>query len=338
MLAFWKNNHCLAYCLWPLSLIYRSIIWIRRYLYRWKLKKTIYFSVPIIVVGNITVGGTGKTPLVIWLAHFLKKQGWRPGIVSRGYGGRALHYPYRVTSSSAVTEVGDEALLIVRKTHCPMWIDPKRVRAVQNLLTQIPCDVVISDDGLQHTALGRALEIIVVDGQRRFGNGFCLPAGPLREPVTRLQQADFVVINTDQSTDEWTMQIKPDYFYALQRPQNRQTVDYFLHNKNIHVIAAIGHPQRFFTSLRCLGLRFTEHVFSDHYVFKQEDLDYGDDSLIIMTEKDAMKCEAFADQRFWVVAVQIECDQRFSKALLEKLITTIISSENQTGVKKDFER
>lgn len=317
IMQFWYSKNVKSFILLPLAFLYYVIISLRKFIYKIGLKKAKHFSVPVIIVGNITVGGTGKTPLVIWLAHLLKQQGFKPGIVSRGYGGKTEHYPLTVIPQSVVTKTGDEALLIARNTQCPVVIDPRRINAVQTLLQNTECDIVISDDGLQHYALGRSIEIAVIDGARRFGNGFYLPAGPLRESVDRLASVDFVVSNGIAQTHEYAMQLMVNQFNQVTQPDVKVDANFFI-NKNIHAVAGIGNPSRFFATLRQLGLTIIEHPFPDHYLFKRTDFNYGDDAIIVMTEKDAVKCEQFANQNFWYLPVQAEV-AGLEQVLLAKL-------------------
>lgn len=318
MLNLW-NKSFVAYLLWPFSLLYRALIFFRRKLYQFNIKKSNRFSVPIVVIGNITVGGTGKTPLVIAIAQFLKKKGWRPGIVSRGYAGKADHYPLQVHANSNPREVGDEPLLMVRHTDCPTIVDPNRSRGVKTLLGKTNCNIVLSDDGLQHLALGRDIEIAVIDGQRRFGNGFCLPAGPLREPISRLKTVDFIVTKGKAANpNEFEMLLIPDHFYQLIQPENKKNSDYF-YRKKLHAVAGIGNPDQFFCSLRLLGLTFTEHPFPDHHFFKPRDFNYGNDAVILMTEKDAVKCAGLVDARLWCLKAKAKLDDDFFNALLNRI-------------------
>lgn len=210
LLRKWYSSRPLFFWLIPFATVYRCIIFLRRWLYRHHWFKSTKFSVPVIVVGNITVGGTGKTPCVIALTKLLREAGFRPGIISRGYGGHALHYPQWVNPISDPALVGDEAVLLARATQCPVVVAPKRVLAAKELLTNTDCNVLLSDDGLQHYALARTLEIAVIDGQRRLGNGFCLPAGPLREPEKRLNEVDFIICNDgDVQAGEYAMHLLP---------------------------------------------------------------------------------------------------------------------------------
>ncbi len=317
----WYTDTPYKYLLLPLSKLYEGVIKIRKNYYQKKSKINGEFQVPIIVVGNITVGGTGKTPLTIWLANFLKEQGYKPGIVSRGYGGKAFIYPQIVTAESDPAVVGDEPLLIVQHTQCPLIVDPDRVNAVRTLLKNNSCDVVISDDGLQHYNLPRDLEILVIDGDRRFGNGLCLPAGPLREPISRCKEIDFVVTNGLAQSGEFQMVLAPEKIVNIADPKNTQSAGEFV-GKIVHAVAGIGNPHRFFQSLRQMGMTVAEHVFPDHYYFTPQDINYGADAIVIMTEKDAVKCRSFADARHWCLPVRAQIDHEFGKQLLNRLTSS----------------
>ncbi|SRR5579883_312796 len=306
--------HFLTLLLLPFSGLFASCIFLRRFLYRVGIIKTSYFDVPIIVVGNITVGGTGKTPFVIWLADFLISQGYRPGIVSRGAGGKPHHQPYWVQPQDSANEVGDEAVLLAQRSQCPVVISIDRVAAVRELLRQRQCDMVISDDGLQHYRLGRDIEIAIVDGVRRFGNGHLLPAGPLREPLSRLRSVDFVVVNgeTTLPLTSFKMTLQPtDLISFLNLPT--------LTEKKVHAIAAIGHPERFFLTLKQAGFDVIPHVFPDHHLYQPHELDFNDVLPIIMTEKDAVKCQSFADKRYWFLRVTAKIEGGLEQELLTKL-------------------
>ncbi len=318
MLKIWQKKNFLAYLLWPLSFIYRIFIFLRRKFYQFHFLKINYLSIPVIVVGNITIGGTGKTPVVIALALFLKEKGWRPGIISRGYGGNTKHFPCLVHQNSNAREVGDEPILIARHTGCPTMIDPDRSRGAKSLLKRSNCNIVISDDGLQHLSLGRDIEIVVVDGERRFGNNFCLPAGPLREPVSRLNSVDFVISKEIPQTNEFKLCLIPDYFYQLIQTKNKQSKEFFL-GKKVHAVAGIGNPDQFFKTLRKLGLNIIEHPFPDHYLFKPRDFNYGDDAIVIMTEKDAVKCVGFVDARLWCLRTKTALDNNFLNTILNRI-------------------
>ncbi|MGB6976393.1 MAG: tetraacyldisaccharide 4'-kinase [Gammaproteobacteria bacterium] len=315
---WWQKPSCICYCLTPFALGYRTIIALRRWCYQFGLKKSQHFPIPVIVVGNITVGGTGKTPLVIWLCDFLRQRGLRPGVVSRGYGGSQNHHPCWVTSTSNPAQVGDEAVLIAQKTTCPMVIGKRRAQAVETLLANTDCNVILSDDGLQHYALARDLELIVIDGVRRFGNGACLPAGPLREPLSRLKTADFLITNGLPKLGEYSFNLNSGAIYNILDP--KQIWDTARTTQCIiHAVAGIGHPERFFITLRQLGFSIIEHVFPDHYVYRAEDLQFPDNYPIIMTEKDAVKCRNFADERYWCLPVHAQPDPDFITAFSDTL-------------------
>ncbi len=319
----WYQKHYLRFLLAPGSGLFRCIVAVRRQLYKIGMLKTTKFAVPVIVVGNITVGGSGKTPLVIWLAAMLKTHGMQPGIVSRGYGGSAQRYPQWVDLASDPSKVGDEPLLIAKRTGCPTVVDPNRVRAVTALLQKTNCNIVISDDGLQHYALARDIEIAVIDGERRLGNQYCLPAGPLREPVSRLQNVDFVVVSgTNKFANEYSMLLQPSIPINLANP-SRKWSRAVASDSTVHAVAGIGNPQRFFRSLQQFNLAPIEHVFADHYPFAQTDFNFSNECVIIMTEKDAMKCQTFADERFWYLPINAELEDIFKKNILTTLSAII---------------
>lgn len=315
----WYRDHStLTLALLPFSWLFYTLVTLRRFLYQKKLKKTYYFSAPVIVVGNITVGGTGKTPLVVWLAHYLKKQGYRPGIVSRGVGGKRRYKPRWVNENADPRNLGDEAVLLARRTNCPMVVGIDRVAAVKELLEKTNCNVVISDDGLQHYRLGRHVEIAVIDGARRFGNGSMLPAGPLREPQARLQQTDFIVTQGQAEQNEFAMHLQGSYLVSVADENKKVFLDNF-RDKKVHAVAAIGNPERFFATLREKNLSIIEHRFSDHYHYQARHISFEDELPVIMTEKDAVKCKSIADERHWFLPVEAKIDERFGVKLLEKL-------------------
>jgi tetraacyldisaccharide 4'-kinase len=303
----------------PLSLVFKALVQLRRFLYRARLLRVTRLPVPVIVVGNISVGGTGKTPLVITIARRLRALGWSPGIVSRGHQGNNK-LPLEVTTDSAAAKVGDEPLLLVRKSGVPVWTGRDRPAAGSALLrAHSECDVLLSDDGLQHYALARDVEIIVVDGERRFGNGFLLPAGPLREPVSRLTDADAIVIHGDTKLDgaslpkQFLMRLSGSVFYNIAHPEHTAHADEF-RGKRLHAAAGIGNPQRFFAHLKSLGLECGVTAFPDHHVFSASDLPVSADA-VLMTEKDAVKCRSFARDNWWALAVEAEVDERLFEFL-----------------------
>jgi len=302
----------------PISALFFLAVISRRLLYRLGFLQSYRIPVPVIVVGNITVGGTGKTPLVLWLVDFLRQHGYRPGIISRGYGSRA-HAPQSVTSSSDPLLVGDEPVLLAQRAQCPVWVGRQRVDVARALLSARPdCDVLISDDGMQHYALQRDVEIAVVDGVRRFGNGMLLPAGPLREPKTRLNSVDAVVINGGRVfAGEYAMQLVGDCFRQLKRAVVASPADFS--GKQLHALAGIGHPSRFFNQLNALGLKVKEHPFPDHHAYQPHELQFGDAGEILMTEKDAVKCAAFAPDNAWALVVDAQVDAALGNRILEKI-------------------
>ncbi len=316
---YWYAPTPVVVPLLPLAGLYCVAVLVRRALYRHGLRRVHHAAVPVIVVGNLTIGGTGKTPLVIWLAQFLKERGYRPGIVSRGYRGRARHWPQQVRSDSDPAMVGDEPVLIARHCACPLAVGPDRVRAVTELLAHHPCDVVISDDGLQHYRLGRSVEIVVIDGVRRYGNGFCLPAGPLREPLGRLRSVDLLVVSGLAGRGEHALRLEGRQAWRVDEPSRRVGLDTLRGGGAVHAVAGIGHPERFFDALRRAGLEVVPHPFPDHHRFRREDLEFGDARPVLMTEKDAVKCERFAAEHWWYVPLQAMPDERFGEAVLERL-------------------
>ncbi|MDQ3267583.1 MAG: tetraacyldisaccharide 4'-kinase [Pseudomonadota bacterium] len=315
----WYRNTPLHVILLPVSFVFRMLAATRRALYRNGILTSVKLPVPIIVVGNITVGGSGKTPLTLWLAQQLIDSGWHPGIISRGHGGTTLS-TLAVHASSSPDEAGDEAVLMAQRKLCPVWIGRDRVGAARALLQAHPeCDIVLSDDGLQHYRLQRDFEIAVVDGIRRFGNGFLLPAGPLREPISRLAQVDAVVVHGSMITKgQHSMQLHGDSFYNLLNPNTIAQVADF-NGQCLYAIAGIGHPQRFFTHLNRLGLKVQAHPFPDHHCFTPADLDYPDADAILMTEKDAVKCTTFANEKCWVLRVDAQLDSLLTQQILERL-------------------
>lgn len=318
----WQTINIISLALWPLSIIYCVIVVLRRLAYQIGGLKSYAIDLPVMVVGNITVGGTGKTPLVIWLVDWLKTQGHRPGIVLRGYGGNSNTWPRRVQAETSPIEVGDEAVLLASRTGCPVVVAPDRVAAARELVSNTDCTIIISDDGLQHYRMRRDYEISVVDGQRGYGNGFCLPAGPLREPVARAKMVNLVVINGRPKKGALTMEIKPVVFRNLKSNQKVSLGEF--QNRAVHAIAGIGNPDRFFNTLGDIGIVATIHPFPDHYRFGESDLDFGDDRDIIMTEKDAVKCVHFTGANCWA----LEVDAVPSAAVVERLTFWI----EETGV------
>ncbi len=314
----WYNNNALTLLLRPLSWLYCSMMFVRRLAYALGLLKRHQLSVPVIVVGNLTVGGTGKTPVVVHIAHLLKRSGYSPGIISRGYGGKARSWPQQVRPDADPTMVGDEAILISRRSGCPMAVGPDRVKTATLLQQHSGCDIIISDDGLQHYALNRDVEIVVVDGMRRFGNGLCLPAGPLREPISRKEKVDFVITNGTASRNEYAMRYQGETLVSLNDRDITQPLSE-LKGQDVHVIAGIGNPIRFFEQMRRKGLQVIEHAFSDHHPYAAKDFVFNDDKAVLMTEKDAVKCQRYVAENSWYLPIDIEMKNDFDVQLLTLL-------------------
>ena len=323
LLTAWQRRGVIACLLWPLSFIFNLLIVTRLALYALGIFRITILPVPVIVVGNIFVGGTGKTPLVIWIIQLLQEQGWKPAVISRGYGSSAQQVR-AVEKNSHANEVGDEPLLIAKRTGVPVFIGRDRAAAGLALLQAHPnVNIIISDDGLQHYALGRNIEIQLSDS-RGNGNGWLLPAGPLREPATR--QSDFYVVNTSEESagDAYTMQLVPvDAERLLDRTQRKSLRD-FSFVQSVAAVAGIGHPERFFTTLRSHGISLTTtQALPDHFDYATNPFADIEASAILITEKDAVKCmqhNAIAnDVRIWVVPVQAHVDASLAKHILEKL-------------------
>ena len=324
---YWYRSTPLGIVLYLPSLLFRLAVALRRGLYRAGVFGAATLPVPVIVVGNITVGGTGKTPLVLWLSNLLRKHGMHPGIISRGYGGRA-GAPQCVTAASDPATCGDEPLLLAQRSEAPVWVGTDRAAAARALLGAHPeCDVIVSDDGLQHYRLARNIEIAVVDGARGVGNGLMLPAGPLREPPSRLTTVDAIIINASQAAGvgfrartpaAFAMALQNRGFHNLLNPDHRAAPELF-QNRRVHAVAGIGNPRRFFEHLQRLGIAFTAHPFPDHYAFSARDLEFADADFVVMTEKDAVKCRSFASEKHWVLRVDAEIDPAFGELIMKKL-------------------
>lgn len=313
----WYGRSPWVWPLLPLSLLYRGAVALRRQAYRLGLLPSFEAGVPVVVVGNVTVGGTGKTPVVIALAKWLRDQGWRPAIVSRGYGGRATRQARRVLPDSDPQEVGDEPLLLARHGGCPVAVCRRRIDAVALLLQQTDCDVIVTDDGLQHYALHRDLELCVISGTRRLGNGWCLPAGPLREPASRLKEVDYVLCMGSASPGEWRVRRIAEELRAV-ADERRNRLLQELRGKRVHAVAGIGDPPQFFATLREAGLEIIEHTFADHHVYVTGDLAFGDDLPIVMTEKDAVKCRRLCGANAWYLPSHAEMDAALLQQLAER--------------------
>ena len=324
----WMQRGWLACLLWPLSLIFGLVLKLRLYLYRSGGLQQHKLPVPVIIVGNIFIGGTGKTPLTVWLLNQLKDKGYQPGVISRGYG-RSLDAPCAVTTSSLAPEVGDEAILIAQQSHCPVVVGRNRFEAGVKLLSAFPdVNVIVSDDGLQHLALSRDIEIVLFDS-RGVGNGWLLPAGPLREPIAR--KRDITVVNLSEG-EQADLALPPDLIRmklegtrACQLMDASQTkvLSKLAPSLNIVAAAGIGHPERFFSMLRKQGVHFTALPLPDHYSYEINPFQDIVADLILITEKDAVKCRQLQqmanDSRIWVVSAEAHIDY----VLVEKIVTML---------------
>lgn len=334
----WLDRHgyslnLTAVLLWPLSILFGSVVCVRRRLYQIGFFKSQSVGAPVIIVGNISVGGTGKTPLVARLVELLREAGYKPGIISRGYGGQSKEWPRHVTMDSHPGEVGDEPVLLAQRCRCPIVVAPDRVAAAKALFARYDCNVIVSDDGLQHYRLQRDIEIAVVDGQRRLGNGACFPAGPLRERPSRLNEVDFVIGNGAARGHEYLMCLRGDTAINLVDPCITSTLAGF-RRTTVHAVAGIGDPGRFFDHLRHARLRIIKHPFPDHHPFRPEELRFPQDLPVLMTEKDAIKCRSFASENWWVAPVSAQLDPEFEEQFLRRLATIAMAK----GVRRDNPR
>jgi len=308
----WYGRSLLSAMLLPLSWLFAGAVTLRRVAFRIGLRSVVRVSCPVVIVGNLTVGGTGKTPLVIWLAERLRESGQVPGIVSRGYGGSSSSWPRDVAPGSDPREVGDEAVMVAARTGAIVVAGPDRVAAAERAIAR-GADVVLADDGLQHYRLARDCELAIVDGERGLGNGRLLPAGPLREPRSRLEHVDLIVLNSRAATRpaESLITTVPEVSIAIV-PGNarclfgeRECKLEAFAGRRVHAVAGIGNPQAFFAALRALQIEVDEHPLPDHAGIGVEDIVFDDDAPVLMTEKDAVKCRAIADERHWAVSARL---------------------------------
>src|SRR5271155_4836330 len=318
----WYDRASPPWWLLPLSSVYGAAVGSRRYLYAKRLRRSIRVPVPVIVVGNLSVGGTGKTPLVCWLVSHLAERGFKPGVVTRGYGG-ASGDARIIDASAGPDAVGDEPILLVRRTGAPVAVGRDRPAAAQ-LLVNAGCDVVVSDDGLQHYALARDCEIVVIDGERRFGNGSLLPAGPLREPKGRLAAADAVVVNGGSTPLDGTFSMRLEAGSASSVVGVAVKALSEFAGRTVHAVAGIGNPQRFFDMLRAHGIEVVAHPLPDHARLRAADISFGDERSVLMTEKDAVKCAGIAGPHHWYVPVTASFGGGESKMLLD-IVTRAMS-------------
>ncbi len=332
------NLNWLSLLLFPFSLLYCLIISIRKFCYQQQFFKSSSCQVPVIVIGNITVGGNGKTPLIIYLLEELKRRGYTPGVVSRGYGAENPQLKKgNVLSVDVVNEAemyGDEPWMIAKKTKSPVVVGIKRAQAAEYLVNKFACDIVLSDDGLQHYAMSRDIEICVVDTSKLFGNGLCLPAGPLREPVSRLKEVNYIIYHQtggeNNNDQEIHMQLDFDQIYSLDsflpadgftlvEGSKEKLIISELKNKTFHAVAGIANPKRFFNQLRNYGLNVIEHPFADHHQFIQADFEFAGDYPVIMTEKDAVKCYSFGLNDCFYISVKATLSIDLVGSIIDKI-------------------
>ncbi|PVX40624.1 lipid-A-disaccharide kinase [Pasteurella langaaensis DSM 22999] len=319
---FWYSNSKIAYLLLPFSLLFWLISTIRRFLFQTGLLKSYKAPVPVIIVGNLSVGGNGKTPVVVWLVEQLQQRGLTCGVISRGYGSQSEHYPLLVNAETDPVIGGDEPVLIAKRTGVPVSISPNRQQAVELLLESHDCDVIISDDGLQHYKLQRDVEIVVMDAARELGNGFVLPAGPLRELPSRLKSVDLIITNgVENRYSDVVMQLVPHFAINLVTNEKRALADF----QQGVAIAGIGNPQRFFDMLQGLGIQLTQtQAFQDHQKFTAELFQtLPSNQPLFMTEKDAVKCGQFAQNNWWYVPVDAQMQSHKTSSKLTALFAQI---------------
>ena len=332
----WYREHARASLLQPLAWAYGAAVALRRRAYAGGWARSASAGRPLVVVGNLTVGGTGKTPLPRWLARALGSQGLRVGIVARGYGSRNGGGPRRVDAACRWQEVGDEPLLLARRSGCPTVIGTDRLAAARALAAE-GVDVIIADDGLQHLRLARDCEIVVIDGARGFGNGHLLPAGPLREPTTRLLQVDAIVVNGDLT--HGSLALLPSAVLAMQLTASEAvSVDERVRRplasfqgQRVHAVAGIGNPQRFFAELRNHGMEVIEHAFPDHHPLTAAEVAFADALPVLMTEKDAVKCGTFPSPRLWYVPVTAQLAPHDAHELLTRVLAKVRGSVRAGG-------
>ena len=317
----------------PLAWIFQLVVAVRRMLYSLRVLPSGHPGVPVIVIGNISVGGTGKTPLTLWLAGQLALKGLKAGIATRGYGG-ATRRARMVAPDADPREFGDEPVLLARRAGCLVCVGASRLDAARELVSK-GCQVILCDDGLQHLALRREMEIAVVDAARGLGNGWMLPAGPLRESARRLAEVDMVVLNGPESPDLRVsaasivrMVLEPGAVRSVAGNSQARLDDF--RGRRVHAYAGIGNPERFFAMLRANGIGFVAHGFADHHQYELRDFMTGDDDPILMTEKDAVKCAPVADGRMWYVPVTAQLPEVDAAQLLG-LVDSILAGGVKTG-------
>ncbi len=318
----WYEGAPSGLILLPLSGIYWLLLKLRALLYRCGILHTHKALAPVVVVGNITAGGTGKTPTVIWLVEQLRTRGYKPGIVSRGYGGSKSGTSMRVDADSDAAVVGDEPVLLAQRGQCPVVVDADRVRAA-SMLVDDGVDVIVADDGLQHLRLRRDFEICVIDGSRMLGNERILPAGPLRESAQRLQSVDHVLVNGGNYDGATRFDLAANEAQRLNGSLVRPLQGF--KDTTVHAVAGIGNPQRFFDLLRENGIQVIEHSFPDHATISPREMRFGDDFDVFMTEKDAVKMGRKLSDKYWFVPVELIMDEENARALIDGVHTRLQS-------------
>lgn len=332
----WYDGRSGALLLAPLAAIFGFVSGVRRLAYRWGLRPRYRASVPVVIVGNLSVGGTGKSPVVAALVDALQRRGLRVGILARGYGVE-LRKPREVVAGVTASEVGDEPLMHALTTGARVVVCPDRAAGARHL-EGLGVDVIVADDGLQHYALERDLEIVVIDASRGFGNGRLLPAGPLREPVTRLASVDYVILNGGSTGHaDWVgrhgqleLRLFPAAMRRVDDPRQWRALESF-RNQRVHAVAAIGNPRRFFDLLRQSGLEIEEHAFADHHAFAPADLAFEDGAAILMTSKDAVKCRPFAQERMWELPVTARLSPDDGQDLIDRICALVASHQKSHG-------
>jgi tetraacyldisaccharide 4'-kinase len=298
--SWYKPFSLITLLLLPLSAIFGCVALVRKYCYEVGVFKPFVSNTPVIVVGNISVGGNGKTPFVLWLHDYLTAQGLSVGLISRGYGGQAAHYPLLVTANTTTLEAGDEPVLLFNRLQCPLVVGPNRQQNIEMLNHQFQLDVIISDDGMQHYKMARSIECCIVDSERKFGNGFLMPAGPLRETVSRLNSVDLVIENG--SEHEFSYRLQPS---IIKRVADNTEITTAI--ETAHAVSAIGNPQRFEASLKAQGIALlSTHHFRDHYAYTANDFAQFGEDCVLMTEKDAVKCRDFAKPNWYYLPVDAQ--------------------------------
>lgn len=328
-MKIWQTKSVITWLLSPLSLLFWLISQIRKRLYSLNILQSYRSPVPVLVVGNISVGGNGKTPVVVWLVEQLQQRGVKVGVISRGYGGKVKTFPQLVTLESSAEMVGDEPVLIVQRTNVPLAISPNRQQSIELLLSQFELDIIITDDGLQHYALQRDMEWVVIDGVRRFGNGFVLPSGGLRELPSRLNSVDAIICNGGNAEpNEHLMMLEPSEAINLLTNKHKPLSEF---TQPCVAIAGIGHPPRFFTMLENLGITLAKtQGFADHQAFDKTQLTElaNNQTPLLMTEKDAVKCQAFAQENWWYVPVSAKFSEKSTACLLTPILQKL-GKENE---------